>query len=394
MVESEIKYAVHNGPLAITVAPDMRILITTVTAGAGHLQAASALEEVWREMRPDDVVEKVDLLDLVPRLQRNVYVKGYTQLVEHASGLWGMVFKKTDNPALLRKLTRLRRTLARRTNRRFIGHLKTFKPDAVLCTHYLPLEIMGHLKSKGARLLTACVVTDFEAHALWLEESTDIYCVAAAETKASLESRGIEPCRIVVTGIPIAPRFAHPPEPRIVRKAMGLRDDLPTLLVLGGGFGMGPVTGILDALEKTARVLQILVVTGRNEKLRRNLSGRDFRHPTRVMGFVTNMHELMAVSDVIVTKPGGLTSSESLALGKPMLILDPIPGQEAANSDFLLERGAAMKVNRVEDLPFRLDQLLGSRKLKEMARAARRLGHPDAAKRVCREVLGRLMANP
>lgn len=130
-------------------------------------------------------------------------------------------------------------------------------------------------------------------------------------------------------------------------------------------------------------------MAGRNEKLRRELAERTYRHPTRILGFVGNMHELMAVADLIVSKPGGLTSSEALALGKPLLILDPIPGQEAANSDFLLEQGAAAKVNRVEDLSFRIEQLLGSKKLKDMGRAARKLGHPRAAETICREVIDR-----
>jgi processive 1,2-diacylglycerol beta-glucosyltransferase len=196
-----------------------------------------------------------------------------------------------------------------------------------------------------------------------------------------------------VTGIPIALKFSALPNPRAVRKNYGLRDDLPVLLVLGGGFGMGPVARILAALDKIERDFQTLVVAGRNEKLRRDLACGDYRHPTRVLGFATNMHELMAVADLIITKPGGLTSSEALALGKPLFILNPIPGQEAANSDFLLERGAAAKVNRIEDLPFRLEQLMGSRKLKEMARAARELGHPNAAQDVCREIAGRVNAD-
>ena len=153
---------------------------------------------------------------------------------------------------------------------------------------------------------------------------------------------------------------------------------------------MGPVARILSALDKIERDFQTLVVAGRNEKLRRDLACGDYRHPTRVLGFATNMHELMAVADLIVTKPGGLTTSEALAMGRPLFILNPIPGQEAANSDFLLERGAAAKVNRIEDLPFRVEQLIGSKKLKEMARAARELGHPNAAQEVCRETAARL----
>jgi len=364
----------------------MRILIATVTAGAGHLQAAAALEEAWRAARPDDVVEKVDLLDFVSRLQRKVYVQGYVRLVEHAPELWGMVFKKTDNPKLLRKVARFRRGFAERTNKKFVKHLKAFRPDAVICTHYLPVEIMAHLERKGFNPLTVCVVTDFEAHALWMEQAVDLYCVAADETKASLIARGAKAEDVVVTGIPIAAKFSSGPDVRVVRKNYGLRDDLPVLLVLGGGFGMGPVAGILSALDQVGRDFQTIVVAGRNEKLRRELACVDYRHPTRVLGFVTNMHELMAVADLIVTKPGGLTTSEALATGKPLFILNPIPGQEAANSDFLLERGAAAKVNRIEDMPFRIEQLIGSQKLKEMARAARGLGHPNAAPEVCREV--------
>jgi len=131
-------------------------------------------------------------------------------------------------------------------------------------------------------------------------------------------------------------------------------------------------------------------VAGRNEELRRKLAAQDRKHPTHVLGFTSNMHELMAVADLIITKPGGLTSSEALAMGRPILILDPIPGQEAANSDFLLERGAAVKLNRVEDLPHRLEQLFAARKLPTLAKAAKTLGHPTAAKTICAEVVRRL----
>src|SRR5256712_4873564 len=224
----------------------MRILIATVTAGAGHLQAAAALEETWRPERPGDVVEKVDLLDYVSRLQRKVYVQGYVQLVEHAPELWGMVFKKTDNPAWLRKVARFRRGFAERTNKKFVRYLKAFQPDAVVCTHYLPVEIMAHLERKGFNPMTICVVTDFEAHALWMEQAVDLYCVAAEETKASLVARGARAENVVVTGIPIAPKFSAFPNSRAVRKKYGLRDDLPVLLVLAGRFGMGPVAGILS----------------------------------------------------------------------------------------------------------------------------------------------------
>jgi processive 1,2-diacylglycerol beta-glucosyltransferase len=279
--------------------------------------------------------------------------------------------------------------------------VKQFKPDAVLCTHYAPLEVLGSLRANetarkkavaAASPLCVSVVTDFEAHALWMDPGVDLYCVAAEETKARLVSRGALAENVVATGIPISAKFSSKPVTRAVRKTLGLRDDLSVLLVLSGGFGMGPVAEILAELDKAPGDFQTLVVCGRNEELRRELAGQDRKHPTRVLGFASNMHELMAVADLIITKPGGLTSSEVLAMGKPLLIVDPIPGQEAANSDFLLERGAAAKANRVEDLPFRVEQLLGSKKLAEMAKAAKALGRPKAAETICKEVVRRLAA--
>ena len=375
----------------------MRVLIATVTAGAGHVQAAAALEEAWRSLRPRDLIERLDVLDFTPRLYRKVYVESYVKIVEHAPELWAHVFKKTDNPALVRKLSRFRRAITQLTTNKFVKQLKTFRPEAVLCTHYMPLEIIGRLRDKMRRSnspLTVSVVTDFEAHALWMEPGVNLYCVAAEETKARLVARGACPKDVVVTGIPVSARFALEPKAPEVRKRMGLRDDLPILLVLGGGFGMGPVQQILAQLNKLESTVQVIVVCGRNEELRRELAVQERQHPTHVFGFVTNMQELMAVADLVITKPGGLTSSEALAMGKPLFVLNPIPGQEAANSDFLLEHGAAAKANRVEDLPFRLQKLLGSSRLAEMGRAARALGKPGAALEVCREVLARLDTVP
>jgi processive 1,2-diacylglycerol beta-glucosyltransferase len=389
----------------------MRILIATVTAGGGHIAAAAALEEAWRALRPDDAVERLDLIKFFSPLHKKVHADGYVKLVEHAPEIWGMLFGKTDNLKVARRLSKLRRAFPSNSRKKFARHLKQFQPDVVLCTHFLPFETLGLLKSSEGRVtrgpvsfkkfgtritrpsenwkhpFVVSIVTDFEAHALWMDACVDLYCVAAEETKARLVARGAPAANAVATGIPIAAKFLSKPNPRAVRKNYGLRDDQPVLLVLSGGFGMGPVAEILAELDKVPQPFQTIVVTGRNEELRRKLATQTRKHPTHVLGFATNMHELMAVADLIITKPGGLTTSEALALGKPLFIMNPIPGQEAANSDFLLERGAAAKVNRVEDLPFRIEKLLGSKKLADMAKAAKSLGRPQSAMAVCQEVL-------
>ncbi len=389
----------------------MNVLIATVTAGGGHLAAAAAMHEAWSDLRPNDTVERLDLVKFFSPLHRKVHADGYVKLVEHAPEIWGMLFGKTDNPDLARRLVRFRRIFPSHSRVKFARHLNQFKPDIVLCTHYSPLETLSEFKpndegrGRPARKpglrddrfprpnfpapLVVSIVTDFEAHALWMDASVDLYCVAAEETKARLVARGASPDNAIATGIPISKRFASPVNAAATRRALGLRDDLPILLVLSGGFGMGPVAAILRELDRVKMEFQTVVVTGKNEELRRDLAAVDRQHPTHVLGYASNMHELMAVSELIITKPGGLTTSEALALGKPVFIVQPIPGQEAANSDFLLERGAAAKVNRTEDISYRISQLLGSPKLIEMARAAKALGRPHAARTICEETAAR-----
>ena len=370
----------------------MRILIATVTAGGGHLAAAAAMDEAWRALRPQDVVDRVDLVKFFSPLHKKIISDGYVSVVNRAPELWGMMFAKTDSPKLARTLNRIRGVFPSKSRHLFGRYVTQFQPDVVLCAHYLPLDTLAHLRQKknGPRPMAVSVVTDFEAHALWMDSCVDLYCVAAEETKARLVARGAIASHVVATGIPISARFSSKPNPKAVRKNLGLRDDLPVVLVPSGGFGMGPVGQILAQLDKVETLFQTVVVTGRNDKLRHELAAQDRKHPTHLLGYASNMHELMAVADILLTKPGGLTSSEALAMGKPLFIINPIPGQEAANSDFLLERGAAAKVNRVEDLPFRLQQLLGSKKLAEMARAAKALGRPKAAEAICNEVVNRL----
>jgi processive 1,2-diacylglycerol beta-glucosyltransferase len=377
----------------------MRVLIATATAGAGHLAAAAALDEAWRSFRPDDVVKKLDLVEFFSPLHRKIHADGYVKLVEHAPELWGMLFGKTDNPRVARRLNELKRAFPSKSRTRFASFVNEFSPDAVVCTHYVALDTLGARPSKAIRKrntnpkrqpFVVSVVTDFEAHALWMDPCVDLYCVAAEETKARVVARGAKPDSVIATGIPISTKFSSKPIPRDVRRNIGLRDDQPVILVLSGGFGMGPVAEILIELDKVQAPFQNLVVTGRNQEMRRSLAACDRKHPTHILGFASNMHELMAVADLIVTKPGGLTTSEALAIGKPLLIVNPIPGQEAANSDFLLERGAAAKVNRVEDIPYRMEQLFSSGKLAQMARAAKALGRPRAAQTICEEVAKRV----
>ncbi len=397
----------------------MKVLIATATAGGGHLAAASAIEDAWRTLRPHDSVEKLDLVKFYSTLHRKIHADGYEKIVEHAPELWGMLFSKTDDPKVVARLNKLGRTFTGPSGLRLERHIKRTKPDVVICTHYGIVAVLDRMWEKNQsprsrrreeaesrenpdapsassprRLqdgpFVVSVVTDFEAHALWMGDSVNLYCVAAAATCARLSARGATAANMAVTGIPISNKFANPVVARDVRARMGLRDDQPVVLLLGGGFGWGPISETLAELDKVEARFQTVVVCGRNADLRREVAAQDRKHPTHVLGFVSNMNELMAVSDLVITKPGGLTTSEALASGLPMVVINPIPGQEAANSDFLLQAGAAIKVNRIEEMSIRVGELLGTKKLAAMAKAARAVGHPTAARNVCDEVLRRI----
>lgn len=373
----------------------MRILIATVSAGGGHVAAAKALADAWKVQRPRDEVTCLDVLDFTSSVYRAIHHDTYLQVVEHVPELYALVFKRTDNPELMARLARFRRSFARHVNRPFVEKVQALRPHILICTHYLPAEIAGALRQRDPKFkpLVASVVTDFEAHALWMEPVIDRYCVAADETKASLVARGAHADSIAVTGIPIAVRFGERVDEGEARRRLGLRDDLPTLLLLGGGMGVGPLESALAQLDRVEAPFQTLVVTGRNHTLRKELACRDYQHPTRVLGFVSNMHELLAVADLVLSKPGGLTCSEALAAGRALFILEPIPGQESANSDYLLERGVALKVNRVEDIAPRVSRLLGSSRLADMAERARQLGRPHAAAAACQAILEAARSN-
>jgi processive 1,2-diacylglycerol beta-glucosyltransferase len=362
----------------------MKVLIATATAGGGHLAAAAALEEAWRAGYPHDTVRRVDILDFTPKLYRKAYAEGYVHLAERAPELYAHAFRKTDTVRFARKAQPLRRLTARLVTGKFRKELRAFGPDILLAPHFLPLESVGGMSAKE-RPFVGCVVTDFEAHALWMERCVDLYCVAAEETRARLVARGVSTKKVAVTGIPVSHRFSRLLPRAVTRKILGLNKETTTLLILGGGLGMGPLEETVRQLDRAEAALQLVVVAGRNEALRKRLKSQRYRHDVRILGFANNMHELMSTADLIVTKPGGLTTSEALALGRPLLIVNPLPGQEAANSDFLLERGAAMKVNRLEDLPYRIARLSKSA-LQRMSRASRALGSPRAAESVCRVV--------
>jgi processive 1,2-diacylglycerol beta-glucosyltransferase len=369
-----------------------RILVLSASVGAGHLRAAQAVELAIKELAPDASVQNLDVLELTNAMFRRLYAKSYLDLVNLAPHALGYFYDLMDRePSPQRKSDRLRSLVERLNLRKFLRFLQQGSWDVIVNTHFLPAEMIAVLRSK-AELSTPqlTVTTDFETHRLWVNQPCEHYFTATEEGAVNLAHFGIPARDITVTGIPIHPAFMKLGAQNEYRVKHGLIGDRPVILQLAGGFGVGPVEKLFDAVLAVESPLELVVVAGRNAVLQERLKERTppSRHRVHVLGFTNEMHELMTAADLVMTKPGGLTTSEAMACGAAMVVVNPIPGQESRNSDFLLENAAAIKVNNVATLSFKLTQLLQSpERIAQLRQNARKLGRADAAFRIGRAAL-------
>ena len=369
-----------------------RILVLSASVGAGHLRAAQAVELAIQEIAPDASVQNLDVLELTNAAFRRLYAKSYLELVTRAPHVLGYFYDLMDRePSAQRKSDRFRRLVERLNLRRFLQFVRDGHWDTIVNTHFLPAELIALLRSQGelnTPHLTA--TTDFETHRLWVNQPCDHYFTATEEGAVNLAHWGVPSADITVTGIPIDPAFSRPLDQRACRARHELAGDRPVILQLAGGFGVGPIEELFDAVLAVQTPLELVVVTGRNETLREQLQQRTPppHHRVHVIGYTTEMHELMTAADLVMTKPGGLTTSEALAYGAALVVVNPIPGQESRNSDFLLENSAAIKINNAATLPYKLSQLLcAPERIARLKCNTRKLGKPDAAFRIARAAL-------
>jgi processive 1,2-diacylglycerol beta-glucosyltransferase len=358
--------------------------VLSASVGAGHLRAAQAVELALKELAPDAVVKNIDVLDLTNAAFRRIYGRAYLDLVNKAPHVLGYFYDLLDRPrGPASKRDRLRLAVEKLNLRPFLKFLAEEEWDVIVNTHFLPAEIIASLRRKGEfHTPQFTVTTDFETHRLWVNQPCDHYFTATHEGAAYLQHWGVPAKDTTPTGIPIHPVFSRPKPREECVARQGLAGDRPVLLQLAGGFGVGPIKQIYQAVLDIAVPLQIVVVTGRNAAAKEQLAGVPVPawHRVKLLGFTDQIDELMAVADVVVSKPGGLTTSEALARGVAMCIVNPTPGQESRNSDFLLENGAAIKVNNLATLAYKLSGLLAEPgRLPQLKAKARQLGRPRAA---------------
>ncbi len=359
-----------------------KILILSTSAGTGHVRCGAALEKAFSSKPGVAAVKHFDALDFTNKLFRDFYSKLYAQLVEKAPNFLGWWYKQSDEPW---KTDKTRLMLDRLNTRPLVDFIQKFQPDICLCTHFMPAGIISHLIGKGElQTNLSIVVTDYDFHAMWLARNFHRYFVARDEVNAHLEALGIPSEHISITGIPIDPVFSEKLDPATLRKNRHLPLDKKIILLNLSGLRESDIILIIDALAKIDYPLHTIILCGKNPetkiKIEKQIDGTGDLGRFTPLGYTNEMHVWMNAADLYIGKPGGLTTSEALAVGLPLIIVSPIPGQEERNSDFLIENGAAIKCLNTVTFPFRLKKLLDTPgKLASMKVQARSLGCPSAA---------------
>lgn len=355
-----------------------RIAIFYASEGTGHRAAAEALRDWFLLDNPDGEVFCADILDFIPSFLRRTISGGYLVMARHAPWVWGWFYKSSDKGAFFSRLFDAFHGLLCKIYLPGIEKIITeFAPEAVFFTHYFGAAPFA--KRNAAAFPTFCVDTDFLSHRFQRSREFAATFAASGEAARQRTREGIE--NVYRTGVPVAPKFRAAPDQAQAREKLGLETEVTTVLLSGGGIGAGAIEEALARLAAKSG-WRTVVVCGSNERLYSKLSRRyAANHDVRVEAFVTDMENYYAAADVAVMKPGGLSVSEALTAELPLLLIDPIPGQEELNLRWLVRKGAAVELLSTDKAVSVIKNILDDpARVQEMKQAASRLARPFAAR--------------
>jgi len=365
-----------------------KILLLYISEESGHHCASIAIEKALHELSPDVETLNINLFNYTNPIMEKIINGAYMSVVKRRPEIWDYLY---DNPKVLRQVQRLRDKIHKNNTGKLKSLLDETKPDGVICTQAFPCGLIADYKKTFALDIPLIgVLTDYAPHSYWIFDNVDRYIVPSLETGRKLIENGIEPAKIINYGIPLDAKFRKAADKKKVLKKLSLDESIPTVLIMGGTQGLGPIKELVPLLGKSYLKLNIIIACGTNKRLYKHLSrrARHFRKKMIVLPFAHNIDELMDASGIIVTKPGGITTAEALAKGLPMLIVNPLPGQEAMNTKFLLSEGVAVKAENPADVLVLLEELLYNKaKLRLMSDKAKSLSKPDSAVRIAELML-------
>lgn len=369
--------------------PPKRILLMYISEVSGHRSAAIAIEKALKMIQPETETLSIDAFNYTNPVSERIIHAIYMTVIKRFPKIWDYLY---DNP----KIVKLTEKIKKRVNYANAQKLKilfnSFNPDSIVCTQAFPCGMASGYKEvfKSSVPLIA-VLTDYAPHSYWIYNNINYYITPSDEVSTNLIAKGITPEQIKCLGIPFDPKFNEPINKNEIFNKLGLSYNIPTILIMGGGHGLGPIERIVQSLEKIPGKLQEIIVTGNNIKLHKSLNKNIKRYKKKIliMGYVNNINELMGISNIIITKPGGITTAEALSKKMPMIIVNPLPGQEAKNTEYLIKQQAAIKVDNPQDMGHIINNLLQNKdRLNEMSEAAAKISKPNSSLDVARLLLG------
>lgn len=359
---------------------DKKILLMYITLNSGHHTASCAIENALKCISPGTHVLNINAFAYTNPILEKIINQTYMSVIRNKPEVWEYLY---DNPKVLKSVQGLRDAIHRFNSKKLKALLEDFRPDAVVCTQAFPCGMIADYKRNSSlELPLVGVLTDHAPHSYWIFPNVDCYIVPSEASKERFVKNGIDPLRVKIFGIPIDPKFNGQHDKDSLCDKLGFDRKKPTVLIMGGSQGLGPVENIVSILEAIEVDFQLAVVCGINKRLQKILQGRSRKYKKKllVFGHVDNIDEFMEISSMVVTKPGGLTTAEALSKDLPMIIVHPIPGQELKNTEFLLNQGVALRAEDCEDIAALVRELLLSNaKLAEMRMRAAELKKPNAA---------------
>jgi len=370
----------------------MKVLILYVSVGTGHMKAAEALKESIEKQFNGWSVDVLDTLKYINPIIDKVIVSSYLGTLKRSPKLYSMLYTASGTGTGIYDMSKaLNKLLAYRLK----GLIKDYEPSAIVCTHPFPMQMLSSLKEKNKlNIPTVAILTDYVVHSLWLDSGMDAFVVANEIMKTEMINRGIPSNIIFPYGIPVSPKFLTAVDRKSLLSELGLANKF-TVLVMGGGMGFGNIENTMASLLDCDIDIQIIAVTGTNQKLKSHLeeSAKNSSKKVLILSYTDRINELMDISDLLITKPGGMTVSEALVKGLPIFIISPIPGQEEGNASFLIRSGVASKIDNSSQLVEVLSQVANDPvTLNTMRQNSKFLGKPHSSADIA-TLLGRLVSD-
>jgi len=368
--------------------PAKRVILMYISEVSGHHCATIAIEKELKSLSPGIEVLNINAFNYTNPISEKIINSIYMGVIKSTPGIWDYLY---DNQQVARKLEKIKKLIHLANSRKLRVLFERFRPDAVICAQAFPCGMVADYKQVyGSKLPLIAVLTDYIPHSYWIYDNVDYYVTPSEEVSSRLVQRGVVPEKIKALGIPCDIKFSKDISKHQARQNIGLSQDLFTVLIMGGGHGLGPVKKIVESLEKLPFPVQEIIVTGINKKLYRSIRRKikKIRQKISLFGHAGNIDELMAAADIVITKPGGVTTAESLAKKLPMIIIHPIPGQEMNNAVFLVEKGAAIKIDEPQEVNFVVEDLVKNPyKLKHLSESAAKIGKPNSSRDTAKLIL-------